>query len=121
MIIQWTKSVQLKVTKVDDCDVEYQEYIDVVAGSKDQVSCYDDREVTVDIDIHGKGEAFCVPRNLFINITALWESLGDVPIDEDECIEQSWNGFEKGTHREEVWHWFEDTFNISVAKDLMGL
>ena len=26
-----------------------------------------------------------------------------------------------GTHREEIWHWFEETFGVSVAEDLMGL
>lgn len=27
--------------------------------------------------------------------------------------------FEDGTFREDIWHWFEETFNISVAVDLM--
>lgn len=30
-------------------------------------------------------------------------------------------GFPTGTNREEIWHWFEEQFNISVAKDLMGV
>ena len=45
----------------------------------------------------------------------LWLEFGDVPMNPDtECIEEEWNGFETGTHREEIWHWFEETFNISV-------
>lgn len=52
----------------------------------------------------------------------LWAEFGDVPMNpETECIEEEWYGFEAGTHREEIWHWFEETFNVSVAKDLMGL
>ena len=34
-------------------------------------------------------------------------------------IEEDFLDFRAGTHREEIWHWFEDTFDLSVAKDLM--
>lgn len=34
---------------------------------------------------------------------------------ETECLEDSWHGFVAGTHREEVWHWFEETFEVSLA------
>ena len=52
----------------------------------------------------------------------LWHSLEDVPMDpKTERIEVDWNGFRKGTRREDVWHWFEMEFNLSVADDLMGL
>ena len=54
------------------------------------------------------------------SIRRLWTEFGDIPMDpETECIEQSWHGFPAGTHREEIWHWFEETFQISVAEDLM--
>lgn len=62
----------------------------------------------------------------------LWSELGDVLIDESgELIDVDWvvpSGIEgqttifaRGTHREEIWHWFEETFDVSVAKDLMCL
>lgn len=52
----------------------------------------------------------------------LWKDFGNVPMNpETECIEEEWNGFPTGTHREEIWYWFEKTFNLSVAEDLMGL
>lgn len=52
----------------------------------------------------------------------LWECFGNVPMNpETEEIEEEWNGFSVGTHREEIWHWFEETFDISVAIDLMNL
>lgn len=48
-----------------------------------------------------------------------WSEFGDVPMNpETECIECDWNGFPAGTHREEIWHWFEETYNVRVA-DLM--
>ena len=52
-------------------------------------------------------------------VEALWEEFGDVPMNpETECIEEPWNGFPAGTNREEIWHWFEEIFSVSVA-DLM--
>lgn len=44
----------------------------------------------------------------------LWDCLTDVPIDENERIEMDWLDFPRGTHREEIWHWFEETFHVSV-------
>lgn len=52
----------------------------------------------------------------------LWGRFGDVPMNpETEKIEEEWNSFPAGTWREDIWHWFEDTFSISVAEDLMRL
>lgn len=52
----------------------------------------------------------------------LWIDLGDVPINQEtEEIEKPWRHFCPGTHREEIWHWFEEQFNISVAEELMRL
>ena len=48
-----------------------------------------------------------------------WSELGDIPIDHNECIEREWNNFPVGTPRFYIWHWFEETFNVSVARDLM--
>lgn len=52
-------------------------------------------------------------------IEKIWNELGNIPIDEDECIEEEFLHFEIGTHRETIWHWFEEEFNLSVAEDLM--
>ena len=54
-----------------------------------------------------------------MNVKELWSRLGDIPMNpETECIEEPFMHFPIGTHREEIWHWFEETFNVSVA-DLM--
>lgn len=46
----------------------------------------------------------------------LWYRFGEVPMNpETEFIESEWNGFPAGTHREEIGHWFEDVFGLSVA------
>lgn len=49
----------------------------------------------------------------------LWSKLGDIPVNTQEEIEEAFLEFEKGTHREEIWTWFEEKFNLSVADDLM--
>lgn len=56
------------------------------------------------------------------HIIDLWNEFGDEPMNPDtECIDVDWHGFSAGTHREEIWYWFEDEFGISVAVELMGL
>lgn len=51
----------------------------------------------------------------------VWKRFGEVPVDpKTEEIEEDWCGFPKGTHREEIWHWMEEVFDISVAEDLMS-
>lgn len=49
----------------------------------------------------------------------LWKDLGDVPVNEDECLDEQWCHFERGTNYHDVWHWFEEEFDLSVAEDLM--
>lgn len=56
------------------------------------------------------------------HIKELWAAFGDVPMDpQTECIEEEWNHFPAGTFREDIWHWFEREFGVSVAEDLMGV
>lgn len=51
----------------------------------------------------------------------LWEELEDVPIDEEENIDEDFYSFTKGTSRYEIWSWFEEAFGLSVAINLMHL
>jgi hypothetical protein len=48
----------------------------------------------------------------------LWKTLGDIPINDNEDIEEPFLHFPIGTNRLDIWHWFEDTFDIRVY-DLM--
>lgn len=52
-----------------------------------------------------------------VYVKDLWDDLGDVPMNpETEEIEQQWRHFPPGTFREDIWHWFEEEFDISVAE-----
>lgn len=56
-----------------------------------------------------------------MTVIELWESLEDVPMNvHTECIEEPWLHFSKGTNREDIWHWFEETFNVSVSELMYG-
>ena len=44
---------------------------------------------------------------------------GEIPIDDEDAILEEFLGFSEGTDRIEIWHWFEETFQISVAEALM--
>ena len=48
-------------------------------------------------------------------IEKLWEELEDVPVDENECLDVDWQGWWKGTHREEIWHWFDEHHSKGVG------
>ena len=51
----------------------------------------------------------------------LWSRLGDTPIDDNECIEESFEHFAVGTFREDIWHWFEETFDVKVHDLMYGV
>lgn len=81
--------------------------------------CYDWLEQYLSCRRNTEGE---IKQNRIIQAKALWKEFGDISMNpETECIEEAWCRFPTGTHREEIWHWFEDTFDLSVAEDLMGL
>jgi hypothetical protein len=48
----------------------------------------------------------------------LWSKLGDIPVDDNEELEEVFEHFPIGTGKFEIWQWFEDEFDISVF-DLM--
>ena len=52
----------------------------------------------------------------------LWAEFGDVPMNpETECMEQPFLGFPVGTHREDIWHWFDERHSKGVAYLLYGV
>ena len=49
-------------------------------------------------------------------IEKLWEKFEDVPMDPvTECMEAPFLNFPAGTHREEIWHWFDERHTKGVA------
>ena len=48
-------------------------------------------------------------------IENLWNELEDVPVDENECLDVDWQGWNKGTHRKEIWYWFDEHHSKGVG------
>ena len=46
-----------------------------------------------------------------------WDKLGDIPVDEEGVIEEYFEHFEAGTDVEDIWHWFEWFFDISIGEE----
>jgi hypothetical protein len=51
----------------------------------------------------------------------LWSQLRNVPVNNDGDTEEEFLHFSVGTDTHDIWHYFEEEFNISVAEDLMKL
>lgn len=54
---------------------------------------------------------------------ALWAKFGDIPTgdtgEEADCLEEPFQHFPVGTHREEVWRWFEAQNPDFIVGDVM--
>lgn len=54
---------------------------------------------------------------------ALWAKFGDTPTgdsgDKADCLEEPFQHFPIGTHREDVWHWFEAQHPDFIVGDVM--
>ena len=55
-----------------------------------------------------------------VKATDLWADLSNIPINGNDEIEEPFQHFEAGTYRFDIWHWFEDKFDVSVKEDLIG-
>lgn len=40
-------------------------------------------------------------------IELMWSEFGNCNRDDDDCIDSSWCGWERGTNVHEIWHWFD--------------
>jgi len=65
------------------------------------------------------------PNGLFWNIDleqretglrVIHEALGDVAVNDEDEIESEFMFFEVGTEKQQIWHWLESYFKISIGK-----
>ena len=52
------------------------------------------------------------------NWRKLWDELSNIPVNDNEQIEESFLDFPIGTETTEIWHWFEEKFNISLGDEM---
>ena len=60
------------------------------------------------------------PVDDYCSLETFWNELGDIPVNNDGIIQESFLWWPKGTDREDIWHWFDEKYPGGVAK-LMGL
>ena len=53
-------------------------------------------------------------------IQELWDRFSEIPINNDDEIEENFLCFPAGTYRFDVWHWFDERCPNGLAEDLMG-
>ena len=49
-------------------------------------------------------------------LETFWNELGDIPVNDDGIIQESFLWWPKGTDREDIWHWFDEKYPGGVAK-----
>lgn len=45
-----------------------------------------------------------------------WDKLGDIPVNDDGIIQESFLWWPEGTNREDIWHWFDEKYPGGVKK-----
>lgn len=53
-------------------------------------------------------------------LETLWDDFSMVSINDNDEIEEGFLGFDAGTSRFDVWHWFDERCPNGLAIDLMG-
>ncbi len=51
-----------------------------------------------------------------IVLKVIWSEFGDIPINENDEIEQDFYHWEKGTNRFDIWHWFDEKLPNGIAE-----
>lgn len=52
-------------------------------------------------------------------LSELWEMFGDIPVNNDDEIEEDFLNFPAGTPKFDVWHWFDERCPNNLHDDLM--
>lgn len=53
-------------------------------------------------------------------IGELWEMFADIPVNENDELEQPFLSFPAGTSKTDVWHWFDERTPNGIAVDFFG-
>jgi len=102
-----------------DAAMSYEKAMDAIKIWRDEYK-FEIISFWIDVTDNGKKIERSTPYVYLDRVKELWADFGDVPMNpETECIEDFWGRFIPGDHREKIWHWFEETFHVSVAEDLM--
>lgn len=91
------QGIVVQFEKYEDCNVSFNSTMDMVVEEAKKSILLDDKILEF-----------------------LWERLGDIPVDDDGCIEEDFMGYETGTDREEIWNWFDENHSEGVKVLMKG-
>lgn len=110
----------LKDCKIDQIEDD-QEFMEAEYDAIQEYCEYCGYCITADdfeiVKSRGRGleDSFIYWKDVYVK--DLWEEFGNIPINPNtEEIDEPWKHFLSGTHRKDIWHWFEEQFDISVAE-----
>ena len=49
----------------------------------------------------------------------LWEEFSNIPVDNEDCIEENFLWWKSGTPKFDIWHWFDERCLHNLHDDLM--
>lgn len=55
----------------------------------------------------------------FSQLKELWETLSNIPVDNNDCIEENFLWWGAGTDKFDIWHWFDEQCPNNLHDDLM--
>lgn len=61
----------------------------------------------------------CEKHIELLTLSQLWEKLGDIPVNENDEIEENFLNFPVGTSKFDIWHWFDERCPNNLHDDLM--
>ena len=61
----------------------------------------------------------CEEHEKLATLPELWERFSEIPVNNDDEIEQDFLCFEAGTSKFDVWHWFDERCQRNLHDDLM--
>ncbi|MCY9861550.1 hypothetical protein OTK49_03335 [Vibrio coralliirubri] len=76
-----------------------------------------DRDIPLLLELIADSKKMCQKLRTSL-AQALWADLDDTPVNDNDELKTNWLIFDKGDDLHSIWHWFERTFNITLAYDL---
>lgn len=73
-------------------------------------------------DISEEEDCWCITCEKHVKLltlSQLWEKLGDIPVNDNEEIEENFLNFPIGTSKFDIWHWFDERCANNLHDDLM--
>lgn len=61
----------------------------------------------------------CGEHMQLLTLPELWERFANVPVNNDDEIEENFLSFQAGTSKFDVWHWFDERCPNNLHDDLM--